>query len=104
MDTTLVSLKSGLKYDICICRPSKFGNPFTHKVNTIAKFKVKSRKEAVSSFEVYFYNNLELQEAARKELQGKVIACACDDKFIKEGLCHGTIYVKFLNQKRNSII
>jgi hypothetical protein len=78
-------------YDILITRPSKFSNPFSHKENTLAKYKVDTKREAVDKFKEYFESNKELQESC-KELEGKRIACVC-----KSGeYCHGDIYVNFL--------
>ena len=35
------------KESVYIGRPSKWGNPFSHKVGTLAKYKVSSREDAV---------------------------------------------------------
>ena len=37
-------------FDVYICRPSKWGNPFSHKHGTLAKYKVASRAEAIEAF------------------------------------------------------
>ena len=41
------------EYDVYIGRPSKWGNPFSHKSDTMAKFKVDSREEAIKNYEVW---------------------------------------------------
>ena len=38
-------------YDIYIGRPSKWGNPFSHREETSAEFKVGSRAEAIQKYE-----------------------------------------------------
>lgn len=48
------------KYDVYIGRPSKWGNPFSHKEDTLAEFRVSSRKEAIAKFEEYLISNKEL--------------------------------------------
>lgn len=78
-------------YDILITRPSIFGNPFSYKEGTIAKFKVSSKREAVDMFREYFNTNKELQEAC-KVLKDKRIACQCPSG----SYCHGDVYVDFL--------
>ena len=40
-------------FDVYIGRPSKWGNPFSHKEGTAAEFKVDSRKQAIEKFEEY---------------------------------------------------
>ena len=42
--TKVANLKNG-PFDVYIGRPSKWGNPYSHKEGTLAEFKVSSRKE-----------------------------------------------------------
>jgi len=79
-------------YDILITRPGPFGNPFSHKPNTLAEFKVSSKREAIDKFREYFDKNEELQEAC-KVLKDKRIACQCPNGVY----CHGDVYVDFLD-------
>ena len=76
-------------YDIYIGRPSKWGNPFSHKEGTLAEFKTDSRKEAVEKFEQYLINNKDLMKDL-PSLKGKVLGCWC-----KPQLCHGDILAKY---------
>jgi hypothetical protein len=78
-------------YDVLICRPSIYGNPYSHKDGTLARFKTSSKKESILKFKEHFDNSPELQEAC-KVLKGKRIACRCP----KGTYCHGDIYVDFL--------
>ena len=81
-------------YDVYIGRPSKWGNPFTHKEGTLAKFKVSSRKEAIQKFREWLLSNPEKLEEL-EELRGKTLGCWC-----KPQSCHGDVIVELLEQKR----
>lgn len=72
-------------YDVYIGRPSKWGNPYSHKEGTSAKFKVATREEAVEKYESYLLGNRELLDAL-PELWGKVLGCWCSPLE-----CHGDI-------------
>ena len=47
--TTVVHHKKD-KYDVYIGRPSKWGNPFTHKEGTRAEYILPTRDEAVEAY------------------------------------------------------
>lgn len=86
-------------YDIYIGRPSKWGNPYSFKSGTAARFLVKDRKEAIEKYEIYIKNSPELM-AALPELVDKTLGCWCKPKD-----CHGDILLKLVNElleKRNS--
>lgn len=51
MGCVVVNLKKE-KYDVLVCRPSKWGNPYSHKQNTLAKFKTKTRKESIEMYKL----------------------------------------------------
>jgi hypothetical protein len=80
-------------FDVYIGRPSKWGNPFTHKSGTLAKFRVASREEAVQRYEEWLLSHPELVKAAKEELKGKVLGCWC-----KPYACHGDILLKVANE------
>jgi hypothetical protein len=90
MITRVVHCKKS-DYDIYIGRPSKWGNPFTHKAGTIAHFIVPTVEEAVSQYEEWLRQQSELLDALL-ELKGKVLGCWCKPK-----LCHGDILCKWAN-------
>ena len=50
-------------YDVLICRPSKWGNPYSHKDGTLAEFKVNTREESIIKYEEYLLNNKELMKS-----------------------------------------
>jgi hypothetical protein len=76
------------------CEKSKWGNPFSHKEETLAEFKVSSRKEAILKFEEYLLSNKNLMDSL-EELRGKVLGCWCKPKS-----CHGDILIKYANQPK----
>lgn len=94
--TTVVHCKRE-KYDIYIGRGNNciWGNPFTHKEGTLAKFKVASIKEAIEKYEKWIMNQPDLL-AKIPELKGKVLGCWCKDKK-GNGRCHGDVLARLAN-------
>lgn len=74
-------------FDVYVGRPSKWGNPFSHKKGTKAEFIVGSREEAIAAFRAWItedegqYLLVDLHE-----LKGKVLGCWC-----KPLACHGDV-------------
>lgn len=87
----MVNLKTN-PYDIYIGRGSKWGNPYSHKYGTAAKFIVETREEAIRLYEEWFFSQSGLLELARKELKGKILGCYC-----KPLACHGDFLVRIVN-------
>ena len=75
-------------YDVYIGRPSKWGNPFSHKEGTLAKFKVSTRDEAVQKYREWLLTQPDLIQSL-PELRGKVLGCWC-----KPLKCHGDVLAK----------
>jgi len=88
----VVNIKTGAKYDVYIGRPSKWGNPFSHREGTLAQFKTSSRKEAIDMYEKYLLSNTELLNSLH-ELQDQVLGCWCHPK-----ACHGHILKKYVDK------
>jgi hypothetical protein len=85
MSTRVVHCKRE-RYDVYIGRPSKWGNPFTHREDgTLAEFKVDTVEEAVEGYRTWVQGHPELM-AALPELKGKTLGCWC-----KPGPCHGDV-------------
>jgi hypothetical protein len=82
-------------YDVYIGRPSKWGNPFSHKDGTLAKFRVASVDEAISSYEEWIHTQPDLL-ADLHELRGKVLGCWC-----APNACHGDVLVRMANAVEN---
>ena len=76
-------------YDVYIGRPSKWGNPFTHKQDgkTLAKYIVGSRDEAVEAYREWITNG-EGKHLMKdlSELKNKVLGCWCHPQS-----CHGDV-------------
>jgi hypothetical protein len=83
--TTVVNRRRA-QFDVYIGRPSKWGNPFSHKEGTLAQFRVATRAECIAAYERWIRAQPELMEAARRELRGKVLGCWC-----KPAACHGDV-------------
>jgi len=81
-------------YDVYIGRPSKWGNPFSHKEGTLAEFKVESRKEAVEKYDEWVRGQPEKIKSIKIELKGKVLGCWCSPK-----LCHGHVLAWIANEE-----
>lgn len=90
--TVVINKRSGRPYDIYIGRPSIWGNPFSHIPNTLARFRVESREEAVSRYREWFLAQPVLVDRARRELKDKVLACWC-----KPASCHGDVLAEILD-------
>lgn len=80
-------------FDVYIGRPSKWGNPFSFKEGTKAKFNVNTREDAVRMFEEWFLAQPELVESAKQELKGKVLGCWCGP----DQPCHGQVLLRIAN-------
>jgi len=80
------------KYDVLIARPSKWGNPYSHKDGTLAEFKVDTREESIKKYEEYLLNNEELMNSLH-ELKYKILGCWCKPKS-----CHGDILKKYVDR------
>lgn len=102
--TRVVSLRSGEPYDVFVGRPGPFGNPFSHLSAdcTTAQFRALSRFDAVRKHAAWIKEpeQTKLLSQVRKELYGKVLACACDQKSISRGMCHGVTLAKIAEEGR----
>lgn len=79
------------KFDTYIGRPSKWGNPYTFKANTIAEFVV-PKDEVLPRYEAWLKQQPELM-AALHELKGKTLGCWC-----KPAACHGDILARLADE------
>jgi hypothetical protein len=79
-------------YDVYIGRPSKWGNPFSHKEGTIAEFKVNGRAEAIKKYEEWVLTQPHLMSSLI-ELRGKTLGCWCSPK-----PCHGNVLSKLVER------
>ena len=82
---TKVVNKNHHPYDVNICRPSEWGNPFIIGVHG-------NRHEVIRKYEDYVTNNPDLM-GKLPSLQGKVLGCVCKPK-----ACHGDVLVRMLKE------
>ncbi len=80
-------------YDVYIGRPSKWGNPFSHKKGTRATHLTDTREEAVSKYKEYLLNNRGLLKDLYT-LKGKTLGCWCAPE-----ACHGDVLVELANDE-----
>ena len=84
-------------FDVYIGRPSPWGNPFSHKSGTLAKYQVATLEEAVRKYKDYILAYPELLAKAKKELKGKTLGCWCKTPKNPSALCHGDILLEIAN-------
>lgn len=87
-------------YDVYIGRRSDgqgiWGNSYSEKTGTLAKFKVMSRGEAIRRHREDVLADPKMVEKIKRELTGKVLGCWC--KFPDNPLpCHGDTYAAICN-------
>ena len=92
MKTKVVHCKKE-KYDIYIGRPSIWGNPFSHKNGTLAKYKVNDREDAIKKYAEWIVLQPRLMEKIH-ELRGKTLGCWC-----KPNSCHGDILAELADEE-----
>jgi len=80
-------------FDVFIARPSKWGNPFSHKAHAKSKYKVATKAEALYKHREWVLSQPDLISEIKKELKGKILGCWCDEG----SSCHGHILVKIAN-------
>jgi len=83
---TKVVHRSRSRFDVYIGRPSKWGNPFSHKPGTLALYRVASREEAIARYREWLLAQPELVAQVKSELKGKVLGCWCSPL-----PCHGDV-------------
>jgi hypothetical protein len=79
---------------IYIGRPSCWGNQFSHLDDTLAKFKVESRAEAIQKYEEWIRSKPEMIAMIKKELKGRILSCWCSPR-----LCHGHVLAWIANEE-----
>lgn len=83
-------------YDVYIGRRGKWGNEYSHKEGTLAKYKVKNVKEAIANYKRDLLSDPEKILEVKQQLKGKVLGCWC-----KPGPCHGDILLQIANEPIN---
>lgn len=94
LKTTVVHFQKEY-FDVYIGRPSKWGNPFSHKNDTIAKFKVATKEEAIEKYQHWLlYGDGKTLLDDLPELEGKILGCWCNPK-----KCHGDFLASLVNER-----
>lgn len=93
----VINLKQECDFDVYIGRPSKWGNPYTHRDNgnVLAKYVVNSRDEAIDAYYEYITRGEGkhlLDDLG--ELRGKRLGCWC-----KPERCHGDVLAELVLEK-----
>lgn len=89
------------KYDVYIGRPSKWGNPFTHKQGTAAQTVVESRDAAIAAYKRHLWAQVNSGEVTLDELaalDGKTLGCWCHPQ-----PCHGEVLLAAAAWARDEI-
>lgn len=80
---------------VYIGRPSKWGNPFSHLPNTVARYKVDSREKAIEYYERWAHKMLELEPDFLDGLRdAPALICWCAPL-----ACHGDVLRRMIEQK-----
>lgn len=88
-------------YDILICRPSKWGNPFSSKQNSTAEYKVSTRGESIERYREWILRGegKYLLEDLH-ELEGKILGCWCEIQ-LGSGIEFGTLISRYHIDRSN---
>lgn len=80
-------------------RPTKFGNMFSHKEGTLARYQVDTRAEAIEAYRVWLLGQPELVATVKAELKGKDLVCWCRPPkgFNGRLMCHAQILAGIAN-------
>lgn len=81
---------------IYVGRPTKWGNPFSHLPNTLAKFRVETRDEAVKAYEDWMQTQPDLLDSLA-ELSGKDLLCWC-----APASCHADVLIRLANAENDT--
>src|SRR5437016_6205120 len=83
------------EYQVLVARPSKYGNPYSHKYGTLAKFKVETRDEDNLKYESWLQDQPALIAVVCRGLRCKVLGCYCDPL-----PCHGEVLSRIANNSQ----
>jgi len=79
-------------YDVYVGRPSRWGNPFSHKPGTKARYRVADRTEAIASYRRWLWEEIRAGRVQLEELaalDGKTLGCWCSP-----APCHGEVLLE----------
>jgi len=79
-------------YDVYIGRPSFWGNPYSHLINSKTPYKVETRLDAIKAFRYMVNSDPDYIKLVKFHLKGKVLGCWCHPK-----PCHGDVLAQIAN-------
>lgn len=94
MASSVVNIKTTKLYDVYIGRGSIWGNQWSHKKGTQAKYVVATREEAIQKYEEWIRGQPELLERLG-ELEDRILGCYC-----KPLGCHGDVLIKLIEERK----
>ena len=77
-------------FDVYIGRPSLWGNPFSHKEGTQAKYQCDTVEQAVQKYHEWVITQPIIMKKIGL-LKGKVLGCWCKTKKNPNAPCHGDV-------------
>jgi len=80
-------------FDVFIARPSKWGNPFSHKAWATSEFKTQTKAESLYKHRQWVLNNPQFIKEIKKELTDKILGCWCENPLA----CHGLVLWEVAN-------
>lgn len=92
-------------YDVYCGRPGKWGNPFSHKEGTIAKYKVNTIEEAIESYRIWITKGEGMYLLKDlHELDGKVLGCWCGNFTIDSKIkrCHCQVLLDLIEKNKQN--
>ena len=89
-------------YDVYIGRPSKWGNLYSHKKDTMAQYEVSTVEEAIEKYREWLPQQKELMDCILDELDNKILGCWCKIKGNEP--CHGDVLVEMINKLKSEAI
>lgn len=90
LDRLVVNVRHAL-CDVYVGRPSDWGNPYSHENDTLARWRVASRAEAIARYEEWLLAKPALL-ARLPELRGRVLGCWCHPL-----PCHAMVLARYAN-------
>lgn len=88
------------KFDVYIGRPSMWGNPYSSKEDTLARYKVDTVDEAVAKHKEFLDWQLKtgkIMEYELLDLDGKILGCWCQN----DRPCHGDNIINKIKELKN---
>ncbi len=79
--------------DVFVGRPSIYGNPFSERRGTLARFRVANRVEALMQYEAWLMKHPGLLERVKRDLPSKLLGCYC-----WPDACHAEILARIANR------